>query len=209
MPPKPPAEVKSMGSGPVNYYDLLQIHPRAELETIHRVYRLLASRYHPDNLKTGDAERFRTITEAFEVLSDTQKRTEYDKRLEQNRPTALPIFQSKEFTDGIDAEAKIRVGVLCLLYAKRRANPDYAALSLLDMEHLMDFPREHLHFAMWYLKAKRLIQQDDRSSFIITADGVDFLETQLPGNDMLYNIFRASETGLMVYPKALLTTKDR
>ena len=203
------AEVISMGEGPINYYDLLQIHPRAEMETIHRVYRLLASRYHPDNKQTGDAERFRIIADAFKVLSDPAARAEYDKRLEENRPNALPIFQTKEFTDGIDAEAKIRIGVLCLLYAKRRANPDFAALSLLDLEHLMDFPREHLHFAMWYLRAKRFIVQDDRSSFIITADGVDFLETQLPGNEILHKIFRASEAGVMVYPKALLTTKDR
>lgn len=193
----------------INYYDLLQIHPRAEIETIHRVYRLLASRYHPDNKQTGDADRFRMIREAYEVLSDPEARAGYDQRLAENQPTALPVFQTREFANGIDAEAKIRIGVLCLLYAKRRANPDYAALSLLDLEHLMDFPREHLNFAMWYLKSKRYIVQDDRSSFQITADGVDFLETQLPNNEILLKIFRESESGVMVYPKALLTTKDR
>jgi hypothetical protein len=93
--------------------------------------------------------------------------------------------------------------VLCLLYSKRRANPDFAALSLLDMENLMAFPRERLLFAIWYLRAKRYIVQDDRSSFIISADGVDFLESQLPTNQILYKIFRASESGVMVYPKAL------
>ncbi|MEO8028122.1 MAG: hypothetical protein ABI823_16680, partial [Bryobacteraceae bacterium] len=61
----------------------------------------------------------------------------------------------------------------------------------------------HLLFAIWYLKAKKLIMQDDRSSFIITADGADFLESQLPTNDILYKIYRASETGLMVFPKQL------
>ena len=49
----------------VNYYDLLQINPRAEIETIDRVYRMLAARYHPDNQQTGDAERFRVLTEAI------------------------------------------------------------------------------------------------------------------------------------------------
>lgn len=194
---------------PVNYYDLLQIHPRAEMETIHRVYRLFAARFHPDNLQTGDTERFRTIREAYDVLSNPELRTEYDKQLEENQPVALPVFQSKEFTDGIDAEAKIRVGVLCLLYAKRRANPDLAALSMLDLENLMSFPREHLQFAMWYLKGRRFITQDDRSSFVITPEGVDHLESQLPHHEILYKIFSASESGVMVFPKGLLSQKHR
>jgi len=71
------------------------------------------------------------------------------------------------------------------------------------MENLMAFPRERLLFALWYLRAKRMVVQDDRSSFIISADGVDFLESQLPTNQILYKIYRASETGVMVYPKAL------
>jgi curved DNA-binding protein len=187
----------------VNYYDLFQINPRAEVETIERVYRLLAARYHPDNQNTGDPERFRVLSEAYAVLRDPVKRKEYDRQFETRPAGPLPIFLGKEFTEGIDSEAKIRIGVLCLLYSKRRANPDYAALSLLDMENIMAFPRERLLFALWYLRSKRLVLQDDRSSFIISADGVDYLESQLPTNQILYKIFRASESGVMVYPKAL------
>jgi len=187
----------------VNYYDLLQIHPRAEMETVHRVYRLFAQRFHPDNQKTGDAGRFRQIREAYEVLSDPARRAEYDKQFEQKQPGPLEVFLSKDFTDGIDAESRLRVGVLCLLYAKRRANPDYAALSFLDLENLMSFPREHLQFAMWYLRSKKYILQDDRSSFIISAEGVDYLESKLPNDEALYKIFRAAESGMMVTSKAL------
>ena len=187
----------------VNYYDLLQINPRAEIETIERVYRILASRYHPDNQQTGDAERFRMLSDAYQLLRDPVKRSEYDRQFEVNPAGPLPIFLGKEFTDGIDSEAKIRIGVLCLLYSKRRANPDYAALSLLDMENIMAFPRERLLFALWYLRAKRYVLQDDRSSFIIAAEGVDYLESQLPTNQILYKIFRDTESGVMVYPKAL------
>jgi curved DNA-binding protein CbpA len=183
----------------------MQINPRAEIETVQRVYRILAARYDPKNSQTGDPERFRMLTEAYEVLSNPAKRSAYDRWLESSQAAPLSIFLGKEFTDGIDAEAKIRVGVLCLLYAKRRANPDFAALSLLDMENLMAFPRERLLFAIWYLRAKRYIVQDDRSSFIISAEGVDFLESQLPTNQILYKIFRASESGVMTYPKALTT----
>ena len=193
----------------VNYYDELQIHPRAEPETIHRVYRLFAARYHPDNKETGDAEKFRKIQEAYEVLSDPERRAAYDEQLAATEPPPLPVFQSSEFNEGLESESKIRLGILCLLYARRRSNPDYAALSFLDLEHLMAFPREHLGFSIWYLRSKRYIAQDDRSSFVITAEGVDYLESQIPNNEFLLRVFRESESGMMLYPKALITAKDR
>ena len=146
----------------VNYYDLLQINPRAEIETIERVYRIMAARYHPDNRQTGDAERFRVLTDAYQMLRDPVKRKEYDRQFEVNQAGPLPIFLGKEFTDGIDAEAKIRIGVLCLLYSKRRANPDYAALSLLDMENIMAFPRERLLFAL-VVPARQALRSPGRS----------------------------------------------
>jgi curved DNA-binding protein CbpA len=143
------------------------------------------------------------LTEAYQLLKDPVKRKEYDRQFEVNPAGPLPIFLGKEFADGIDSEALIRIGVLCLLYSKRRANPDYAALSLLDMENIMAFPRERLLFALWYLRAKRFVLQDDRSSFIISAEGVDYLEAQLPTNKILYKIFHDTESGVMVFPKAL------
>jgi len=56
----------------------MQINANAEPETVHRVYRLLAQRFHPDNKDTGNAERFRELTEAYEVLSDPERRAQYD-----------------------------------------------------------------------------------------------------------------------------------
>ena len=99
----------------INYYDLMQINPRAEIESIERVYRILSARYHPSNQQTGDPERYRIITEAYETLRDPAKRKEYDRQFEVNAAGPLPIFLGKEFAEGIDSEAKIRVGVLCLL----------------------------------------------------------------------------------------------
>ena len=53
----------------VDYYEALQISSNAEPETIHRVYRMLAQRFHPDNKDTGNATQFRLVSEAYEVLS--------------------------------------------------------------------------------------------------------------------------------------------
>src|SRR5437667_12062293 len=61
-----------------DYYEVLQISANAEPETIHRVYRLLAQRFHPDNNETGNETRFRAISEAYEVLSNPERRAQYD-----------------------------------------------------------------------------------------------------------------------------------
>ena len=58
----------------VDYYEMLRVSPGAELESIQRVHRALAARYHPDNKETGNLERFLKVNEAFKVLSDPDKR---------------------------------------------------------------------------------------------------------------------------------------
>ena len=81
----------------VNYYELLQISSTAELETIHRVYRILVSRYHPDNPDTGDSEKFLLLKQAYEVLSDPEKRKAYDALFLWQQPESdLPKFSKGE-----------------------------------------------------------------------------------------------------------------
>ena len=62
----------------IDYYEVLQVSPNADPDTIHRIYRLMAQRFHPDNQETGDDTRFRAIHEAYTILSDPQKRAGYD-----------------------------------------------------------------------------------------------------------------------------------
>ena len=66
------------GQGFIDYYELMQISPNAEYETVQRVYRMLATRFHPDNPNTGNADKFLRLNEAYEVLRDTERRQEYD-----------------------------------------------------------------------------------------------------------------------------------
>jgi DnaJ-class molecular chaperone len=61
-----------------DYYEILQVIPEAEPEVIEGAYKKLAAKYHPDNKRTGDADRFKTIHEAHEILTHPGRRKEYD-----------------------------------------------------------------------------------------------------------------------------------
>jgi hypothetical protein len=181
------------GEDPEDYYELLQISPTAEMETIQRVYRILAARYHPDNPHTGDAERFLRLTQAYQTLSDPEARAAYDREHQHRSFQPLPVFELKEFVSGVDVEANRRLGILCLLYTRRRANPDRPGLSLLDFESLMAIPREHLTFTVWFLKEKRYIRIDDSWESEISAEGVEFVESHLPAQSVLRKLLRAPQ----------------
>lgn len=179
----------------VDFYELLQISPNAEPETVNRIYRMLAARYHPDNPETGNMELFLLLKRAHEILSDPQLRLQYDALRKARLEEPLSVFSLKEFAKGIDGEANRRMGVLCLLYNRRRMNHEQPGVSVLELESLMSFPREHLMFALWYLKEKGYIQQDEQSNYAISAKGVDYVEANLPNNKILYKLLKAAEFG--------------
>jgi len=63
-----------------DYYEVLGVHRGCTEEEIKAAYRRLAKQYHPDvNKEPGAEERFKEINEAYEVLSDPQKRAAYDR----------------------------------------------------------------------------------------------------------------------------------
>lgn len=60
-----------------NYYDILGIAKTATEEDIKSAFRKLAHKYHPDK-KGGDEKKFKEASEAYAVLSNKQKRSQYD-----------------------------------------------------------------------------------------------------------------------------------
>jgi DnaJ domain/PilZ domain len=177
----------------IDYYELLQISPNAEPETIHRVFRILAARYHPDNKETGNNDRFLLLTKGYAVLSDPAKRASYDQHHRDRRAQPLPVFGLKEFADGLEGEVNRRLGILSLLYNRRRANPEIPGISVLELETVMSFPREHLEFAIWFLREKQYIRPGDHSDYVISATGVEYLESELPSHGNLSKLLHAPQ----------------
>ena len=167
-----------MGTPLRDYYEFLQISPNAEAETIHRVYRFLAARLHPDNNETGDEEKFHLLKVAYDVLSDPHRRDEYDKARAQTQTPPEPLAASVDFMDAMEGELNRRLAVLAVLYSKRRTNPHYPEVPLSEIEVRMGFPRDYLDFTLWYLQKKGYVTRADNAQFALSVEGIDFVETQ-------------------------------
>ena len=64
-----------------NYYKILQVADFAETEVIKASYRALCKKYHPDMNSNPDPEKMIRINEAYDILSDEEKKKEYDNLL--------------------------------------------------------------------------------------------------------------------------------
>ena len=169
-------------NGEVDYYEVLQVSDSAEPETINRVYRIFAQRYHPDNQETGNEARFREITEAYHVLSNPERRAQYDATSQKRRKDRWRLVASAAQSENdFEMERVVRLTVLEVLYTKRRLEPQTPGIFLRELEKMIGRPREHLEFTLWFLNQKRLINTDD-SRIYLTADGAEFLEESYRSN---------------------------
>jgi len=174
-----------------NYYEILQISRNADSETIHRVFRIMAGRFHPDNPKTGSQERFHLLHRAYQVLSDPKRRAEYDALCGGEEPRPIPVFELKDFLIGVEGEKNRRLGVLSLLYNSRRQNTDHPGVSLLDLEKCMAIPREYLEFTLWFLKSKGYVAMQQNSDFALTAEGAEYVESHSSDNNLIRALLSA------------------
>ncbi len=160
-----------------DHYETMQVSPNADLDTIHRVYRILAQRFHPDNRETGNSETFHALTDAYRVLCDPEKRAAFDIEHRATRRLTWKIFDQTNSAQGVDAERRKRSGILALLYRKRISLPDQPSMNLKDFEDLLGVPKEHLEFTLWYLKEGQFVTRSDNGRYTITLKGVDLAES--------------------------------
>jgi curved DNA-binding protein len=165
----------------VDYYEILQLSQRADQETIERVYRLLAKRYHPDNRKTGDAQKFDALVKAYRALSDPERRAGYDAKYEAENSNQWNIFSNTSPSEGAEEDRRIYQAILSMLYTARRRDAGNAGVGIFQMEKLLGVPEKYLEFHIWYLREKGWIQRVENGGFAITVSGVDaVIENDLP-----------------------------
>ncbi len=89
-----------------NYYDILEVNKNASPEIIEKAYKTLVKKYHPDlqdnNLKAEYEEKIKLINEAFEVLSDSEKKKNYDLNLKQTE------FSVEDYNNLINENLKLK-----------------------------------------------------------------------------------------------------
>lgn len=111
-----------------DYYSILSVDKNADLETIKKAFRKQIALYHPENNKSPEAkEKFDIIIEAFNVLSNEKKRTEYDIILEKsfsNKPMVITPKEEKTY-ENWQKEAKKK--------SKKSWETDLSDLLLLEL----------------------------------------------------------------------------
>ncbi|MBV9768380.1 MAG: J domain-containing protein [Bryobacterales bacterium] len=163
-----------------DHYAVLGVDPKATSETIQGAYLRLAPKFHPKNVETGDVILFEAVNRAYEILSDPQRRKEFDRLQGIGAQTSDPQFSGIDFFAALERETSLRTAVLCLLYDRRRTQPSTPSLSMRQVEIMMKATAVDLSAALWYLKQRNLVSSDDRSSLQITVDGMDFLINKKP-----------------------------
>ena len=157
----------------IDYYEILEVSPNANSETIERMFRYLALRYHPDNKETSDRSRFDMILEAHETLRDPDKRLQYDVQHKHNPNRGAKFVEEAGDSVGIERDVDVQNTLLSLLYVKRRRSIRDPGMGDIELEQLLGCPIEHLEFHIWYLKEKKWILRGEDGKYAITTDGVD------------------------------------
>jgi curved DNA-binding protein CbpA len=155
-----------------DYYEILEISPNATSETIDRMFRYLARRYHPDNQDTGDVHRFSEILDAHNTLRDPVKRAEYDIAHKNHSQYGPKLADEAKDTKGLERDVDIQDKLLSVFYVKRRQNIKNPGMSEFELERLLG-ALKHLDFHLWYLREKGWIRRQEDGLLAITVEGVD------------------------------------
>lgn len=160
----------------VDYYDVLQISPNADPDTIQRIFRHLAKKYHPDASTGGNLQQFREIVKAHEILTNPEKRAEYDVRYQQYWEQKMQLVREAGSGKISIDNREARERLLALLYVQRRTNTQHPGLGEMELARLLRTPIEFLEFDLWYLHRKGFVEKLESGLLAISVDGVDHVE---------------------------------
>jgi len=160
----------------VDYYELLQLSPNADIDTIERIFRHLAKKTHPDSTEFPDNDRFKRILEAYRTLTDPEARAGYDVKYQEYLKSRWSLASEAGTMSSFDDDKITRERVLSLLYVQRRRNMRRPGMGELTIARLLLTPVELLDFHLWYLKAQGWVERLDSGLLAITAQGVDQVE---------------------------------
>jgi curved DNA-binding protein len=163
-------------NGFIDYYELLQLSSNADTDTIERVFRHLAKKFHPDNKESGDTDQFRLILEAHRTLSNPERRAGYDVKHQEYWNRKWKLASEASNGTGFHDDRENRESLLSLLYVQRRRNMEKPGLGDYEMARLLRKPYELVDFHLWYLKAKGWVERLDTGQLAISALGVDQVE---------------------------------
>jgi curved DNA-binding protein CbpA len=179
----------------VDYYELLQVSPNADEDTIQRVFRHLAKKHHPDHQETPDPETFRRLVEAHRVLTDPEARAGYDATYHEYWNGKWKLVSESGDSTSFNDDHEMRERMLSLFYVQRRRSMASPGIGEYEIARLLRTPVELVEFHLWYLRAKGWIERLESGMLAISASGVDQVEQgQLKlGHERLLEAHRSGE----------------
>jgi hypothetical protein len=160
----------------VDFYELLQLSPNADTDTIDRIFRHLAKKTHPDSTEFPDNDRFQKIVEAHRILADPEARAGYDVKYQDYWSHKWRIASEAGDVSTFSNDKVTRERLLSLLYVQRRRNMKNPGLGELTISRLLLIPSELLDFHMWYLRSQGWVERLESGMLAITVQGVDQVE---------------------------------
>lgn len=160
----------------VDYYEVLQLSPNADSDTIERIFRHLAKKTHPDGTGGVDNDRFQKVVEAHRTLTNPETRAAYDARYQEYWNNKWRLASEAGNASVFGEDRVIREYLLSLLYVQRRRNMRNPGVGELTIARLLQTPSELIDFHLWYLKSKEWVERLQTGQYAITAAGVDEVE---------------------------------
>lgn len=159
----------------IDYYEMLEVSPNANTETIEKIFRYLAARFHPDVCGPSGRKRFNQLVEAYQTLRDSTSRAAYDVQFAQQQNTKVELVSGAE-ASGDDCADRFRM--LTLFYSQRRRDMKNPGVGIMKLSQILGCPMEVLDFHVWYFRKKGWVEREEDGLLSITAEGVDEIESR-------------------------------